>query len=194
MEIRQAVIGDLDAVLGIIADGKAALAAQRLDQWQGGNPTAEKIEADIAGGHTVLAVAQEGDAMPEGCAPLPAGTILGAIALFEGGEADYDTVTEGAWLTSSPNTPRDGVATYLVMHRLAVSAKARRRGVANALLAAGVERARELGLTSVRVDTHEGNVPMQRGFEKVGFTRCCAIEISDPGELSRRRIGFELVL
>ena len=132
--------------------------------------------------------------MPEGCVPLPAGTILGAIALFEGGEADYDTVTEGAWLTSSPNTPRDGAATYLVMHRLAVSAKARRRGVANALLTAGVERARELGLTSVRVDTHEGNVPMQRGFEKAGFTRCCAIEISDPGELSRRRIGFELVL
>lgn len=201
MRIRQATKDNLEAVIGVIADGKAALAAQGLDQWQGGNPTPQTIEEDIAGGHTWVAVAEQSDTAREApcsdmaCASrLAPGAILGAIAYFEAGEADYDNVTEGAWLTDSANRPEAGAVTYAVLHRLAVGARARRRGVASALLQAGVERARKRGLASVRVDTHEGNLPMQHGFEKCGFVRCCAIEITNPGEITKRRIGFELLL
>lgn len=206
MRIRQATLDDLDAVLGIIADGQAALAGLGIDQWQNGYPSHEMIEADIAGGHTWLAVADEAerpgaaddaldaaDGQSEAEPPTP-GTILGTMAYYAQGEPDYDHVTEGAWLTDSANDVARGPVTYAVLHRLAVSARARRRGVAHALLADGIERARAQGLASVRVDTHEGNIPMQRGFEACGFKRCCAIEISFSNEATNRRIGFERVL
>lgn len=179
---------DLDAVLGLIADGQAALAGLGIDQWQNGYPPREMIEQDIAGGHTWLAVADEAEA------DLVPGTVLGTMAYYAQGESDYDHVTEGAWLTDSANDAARGPVTYAVLHRLAVSAQARRRGVAHALLTDGIERARVQGMASVRVDTHEGNIPMQHGFEKCGFARCCAIEISFANEATNRRIGFELVL
>lgn len=200
MEIRQATVEDLDAVLGIIADGQAALAGLGIDQWQGGYPTREMIEEDVAGGHTWLAIADEVEATltasrdGSGIEPIEPGTILGTMAYYADGERDYDFVIEGGWLTESANDATRGPVTYAVLHRLATSAKARRRGVGNALLTDGIERARAQGLASVRVDTHEGNIPMQRGFEKCGFKRCCVIEISFSNEPTNRRVGFELVL
>ena len=50
------------------------------------------------------------------------------------------------------------------------------------------------GFRSVRADTHEGNIPMQRTFEKLGMKRCCEIEISNPLEATKKRVGYEIVL
>ena len=41
MRYRPAVPAEADAVLSLVADGRAALRALDIDQWQGGNPTAE---------------------------------------------------------------------------------------------------------------------------------------------------------
>ncbi len=41
MILRQATPQDLERVVSILEDGRAALAAQGLDQWQGGAPFAE---------------------------------------------------------------------------------------------------------------------------------------------------------
>lgn len=181
MDMRVATMDDLDRVLQIIADGKAALAAQGLDQWQAGSPTPAMLEADVRGGHARLAV--DGD-----------GTVLGTVSVFEEGEGDYDNVTSGAWLTESANDAARGRVRYVVLHRMAVASEARRRGVASFMLARCLEEARARGFASVRVDTHEGNLPMQHTFEKAGMTRCCEIELSNQVELTKKRIGFEIVL
>lgn len=200
MIIRPATFDDLSAVLSIIDDGKAALAALGLDQWQGGNPSRERVEADIEAGYTRVAVDEE------------TGAILGTTAFCDCGEPDYDNVVDGAWLTESPNGVGEdagedagkGAAEgagdcqnpvrYIALHRVAVAANARRRGVASFLVTSGIEEARSRGFASVRVDTHERNIPMQSTFTKCGMTRCCEIRLTNPLESNKKRIGFEIVL
>ena len=181
MILRQATPQDLERVIAILNDGRTALAAQGLDQWQGGAPFAKIAEQDIADGTLWVAV-NEND-MP-----------IGTVTYVYGGEADYSNITAGAWLTQSANCPAEGEATYPVLHRVAVKSDATRQGVATFLLTTCFARAQNEGFLSVRVDTHEGNTRMQHTFEKCGMTRCCEIEITNPFEPTKKRIGFEIVL
>lgn len=181
MLFRQATVEDLDAVMTIIENGRASLAAQGLDQWQGGSPTLEMVSADIAAGHTYVTVDDDG-------------TYLGTIALIDTGDPDFGRVIEGAWLTESPNSPSEGRVRYLTIHRLATAASAVRRGVATFMIERSYEMAREGGFASVRVDTHEGNLPMQGAFVKNGMQHCCDIDITNPLEPTKKRVSFEIVL
>lgn len=181
MLFRQATAEDLDAIMEIIANGRASLASQGLDQWQGGSPTVEMVSADIAAGHTYVTLDEDG-------------TYLGTIALIDTGDPDFDRVTDGAWLTDSPNSPEDGDIRYLTIHRLATAAAAVRKGVATFMIERSYEMARELGFVSVRVDTHEGNLPMQNAFKKNGMTYCCDIDITNPLEPTKKRVSYEIVL
>lgn len=181
LRFRPATADDHAAIVAITTEGREFLAAQGLDQWQGGNPSPERVAEDIACGYSYLAV-DAGTGVP-----------LGSVALCGVAEADYANVRAGAWLTDAPDDPALP-SPYLVLHRMAVASAARGRGVATFMLGRSVEEARRRGFASVRVDTHEGNLPMQGAFLKVGFVRCCEIEITSPIEPTKKRIGFELVL
>lgn len=205
MIFRQATDSDFDVVMEIIEDGRAALANLGIDQWQGESPNAAMIRNDMALGRTYVAVMEERDIeasgidVADGAAPLKAGDIVGTLAYVATGESDYSRITCGAWLTDSPNSSEEAAAasipvSYTTLHRVATSARATRRGVASFMLRASMELAREQGLKSVRADTHAGNGPMQHTFEKCGMTRCCEIELSDPGEPTKERIGYEIVV
>ncbi len=203
MIFRQATARDFEAVMGIIEDGRAALARLGLDQWQGGSPTENMIRDDIAAGHTCVVEYAEADALIDrqnDVCPLVPGTVVGTVAFVGAGEPDYSRVTSGSWLIDLPNTPEEIVAAgrsqaeYVTLHRLATSAAATRRGVASFIIESCLDRARIRGFRSVRADTHEGNIPMQRAFEKCGMTRCCEIEISSQLEPTKKRIGYEIVL
>lgn len=180
MRYRPAVPAEADAVLSLVADGRAALRALDIDPWQGGNPTAEEIEADLANGRTRVAVGDDG-------------RLLGTLA-FVVGEPDYDRVLSGAWRVESPNDPARGEPRYAALHRLCVSARAKRQGVATFMVRQACEEARGLGLVAVRADTHEGNLPMQRTFEKCGMARCCTVDITNPLESTKLRLGYEIAL
>lgn len=182
MQFRPATSADFDDILRITTAAREYLAAQGSDQWAGGNPTPERIREDIARGFDQLAVDE------------PTGAVLGVVAAVGEPEADYDNLTSGAWLTQASNDPAQGPSTYMVLHRMAVAPEARRRGVATFLLAECLKLARARGFVSVRVDTHHKNVPMQGGFEKAGFTRCCELLITSPLEPTKERIGYEIVL
>lgn len=181
MLFRIADESDFDAIVAITAAGRAYLAEQGLDQWQGGNPTPERVREDIARGFDRLAVDEGG------------GEPLGVAALCGEAEPDYANVTAGAWLTPAPNDPALP-SPYAVVHRLAVAPAARRAGVASFLLRGCLDEARARGFASVRVDTHPGNLPMQACFAKCGFARCCDILITSPIEPTKERVGFEAVL
>ncbi|MBM6999812.1 GNAT family N-acetyltransferase [bacterium] len=173
---------DAATILRIGAQGRAALAAMGLDQWSGGTPTPAQVARDVAGGWARLA--------------LDDGVPVGIMSVCAGGERDYDAVNPGSggWLVASANDPADGDVRYLVCHRVAVAADARRRGVARYMYQCAVKEARAAGMASVRVDTHAGNVPMQRLLVSLGFRHCCDVTISNDLEPTKLRLGYELVL
>lgn len=187
MIFRQARAADLDAVMAVIEDGRSALADLGLDQWQGSEPSRKTLVSDIANGCNYL-VADDADE-----------TVLATVCFWDCGEPDYDRVVSGAWLTDSPNSPeaarKSGAPiTYVALHRLASSAASRRKGVASFMIRSCFDLARKRGLASVRADTHAGNIPMQRTFEKLGMTRCCEVHITNPTEATKLRIGYEIAL
>ena len=85
--IRQTLPQDVEAAERALEDGKAALAALDIPQWQGEYPDRIDIEDDMAHGASYVAV-DEG------------GTVLGVMALPFDGEKTYDAI-DGAWLTES---------------------------------------------------------------------------------------------
>lgn len=207
MIFRRATLDDLDEVARVIEEGRAALAALGLDQWQNGSPTRDELRSNIQTQITYVAVIDENDAVPSGVkdslesiVPLEPGSIVGTLAFIDVGEPNYADPEVGAWLNDSPSTSEEAKETgrpvsFAVLHRVATSAAAVRRGVASFMLQQSAQLARERGLKSLRADTHEGNTPMQRTFEKFGMTRCCEIELRfNSNELTRKRIGYEVIL
>ena len=104
------------------------------------------------------------------------GTVLAVMALSFSGEETYDQI--------------DGA----VIHRCAISAAAARRGIMTLMFEEGERIAREHGSQSIRVDTHERNIPVQGLVSKLGYTHCGTITLPYPGEVDPLRIAFEKVL
>lgn len=170
--IRPARPDEVDRLMEVYADGRRALAALGIDQWQSGQPTREMVEADVARGETFVAVDADG--------------IGGAAMIGAGGEPTYDSI-DGAWLLESPSSESD----YLVVHRIATAADHAHRGMAKALFSYADQRARDLGKKSLRVDTHAGNVRMRALMGKLGYTECGVILLAPGVEGTRERVAFE---
>ena len=78
------------------------------------------------------------------------------------------------------------------MHRFAVADAARGQGYAKRLLSHAEAMAAEVGLESVRVDTHPGNAPMRSLLAKCGYVECGSITLDvDYDEPTLERIGYE---
>lgn len=174
--IRKTVPADVEAAEKCLADGKAALASLGVPQWLGDYPNHLDIEADMAEEASYVAVGGDD-------------TVLAVMALSFTGEETYNQI-DGTWLTESDShEPR-----YAVIHRCAISAAAARRGIMTLMFEEGERIARERGAESVRIDTHERNIPVQGLVSKLGYTRCGTITLPYPGEVDPLRIAFEKVL
>lgn len=177
MHIRKTSLSDTEDILRILSDASASLKALGLDQWQNGYPGRKELEADIARGESYVVINEEGNVIASGMISMA-------------GEPDYDTITEGSWLTeSSSDHP-----TYAVVHRLAVSRTAKKRGVASFFFAEAEHKARLAGMKSMRIDTHEGNTPMRSLLTKCGFHECGIIILRNCEEGRPERIAYEKVL
>lgn len=173
---RPTTTEDVLAAEAVLSDGKAALAALDVPQWQGEYPNSIDIITDIE--HGVAYVAAD-----------EAGTILGTLALTFDGDDTYDVI-DGAWLTSSSSTD----ARYAVIHRCAVSAAAARQGIMTFMFEECEHLAVERGCESMRIDTHRNNLPMQGLIAKRGYTSCGTITLPSEGEIDPERLAFEKVL
>ena len=160
----------LDTMCRITEQAKAQLKTLELDQWQKGYPSRTVWEADIAQQTAWLAVENE--------------SILGVFAFQTTPDPSY-TIIEGKWLTDTP---------YASMHRVCVSDHSKGKGVAGAMFNYGFEMARTLGYRSMRIDTHPGNLPMQRALEKAGFLPCGNITLVGGCEDGDLRVAFERIL
>ena len=172
MQVRKTTNVDIDSVMDVLAEGRRAIAALGIDQWQAGYPFRETIETDVENGQSYV-IEDEG-------------TILGTFMLTFDGEPTYDVI-EGAWLTDSNSAePR-----YACVHRIAICDAARGRGVAKFAIDEAMRLALAQGAESVRIDTHPGNVVMRGLCGRMGFAECGTIFISHAGEGTPDRIAFE---
>ncbi len=160
----------------IIDDGRVALSDLGIDQWQGGYPYPSVIEQDIVRGESYLI--EDGDA------------VMATFMMSFTGDPIYDAIENGSWLTDSTSeNPR-----YGVIHRVAVAREHRGKGAATMIMRQAEALARQAGKESVRIDTHPGNVPMRRLFEKMGYLECGIVCVSYADAIFPQRVAYEKVL
>ena len=160
----------LDEICRITDEAKAQLKRMGVDQWQRGYPAREFWLTDIETQRVWIAVEDD--------------KVLGAFLFQTTPDASYGAI-DGAWLTDGP---------YATIHRVCVSDACKGQGVAGKMFAHAFAMAREQGFPSVRIDTHEGNLPMQSALKKTGFHFCGGITLASGVEAGNPRIGFEYVL
>ena len=164
MIIRVAEKKDIDKVMQIIADARASIGRLGIDQWQYGYPTRDIIKEDIILERSFVVEGEDG--------------ICATFALMMNGEPTYKKIYCGAWLTEGE---------YLALHRIAIESTHRGQGIAEAIMAFLDKYAQDNGYISVRVDTHEGNIPMRKMLEKNGFEYCGTIHLLD----GQPRVAYE---
>ena len=175
MNIRATTPRDIDAVMSIIEEARTTIAALGINQWQNGSPNRVMITEDMALGQGRVVTDDEG-------------AVVGTFALIYTGEPTYNAIFDGAW--KGADKADDGSVAYIAIHRVAISLSRRGSGISTAIVEYAESFARILGKSSLRIDTHEGNIVMRKMLEKHGFIHCGTIYLQngDP------RVAYEKVL
>jgi len=109
------------------------------------------------------------------------GKIVGTVALSFDGEPWYDDICNGKWITNGD---------FLVIHRLAVSSDVRGTNLASEVIKQAEKLCASRGVSSIKIDTHEDNIVMQKFVKKNGFEYCGVVILGNEGE----RLAFEKLL
>ena len=165
--IRQSKIEDIDSLMPIFDEARGTIAALGIDQWQNGYPSREVISADVKKEQSYLAELE--------------GEAVATFALIDDGEPTYDEIYSGHWITGDDS--RD----YVAIHRVAISVRCRGSGLSGKIIEYAASFAKKLGRSSLRIDTHKGNLVMRRMLEKNGFVYCGVIYLKS-GE---SRVAYE---
>ena len=141
---------DIDAVMALYDIGRQTMRnTGNTEQWTGGYPHRHMIEEDVRLGRSYV---YEED-----------GVLQAVFALIWGEDPTYRSI-DGAWLSDT--------VPYGTIHRIAS------RGEVPGLGSWCINWCLEL-CGSIRIDTHESNLPMRRTLEKLGFTYCGTILCDD---------------
>lgn len=153
--IRQAVLSDMEELQRIYAAARAIMRANgNPHQWEKGQPYEEELISSIEKG-TLYLCEKEGHA-------------FAAFACIPGEDLTYRTIYEGSWLREAP---------YCAVHR--IGSDGTQKGSLSVIMAYCRELAGEMDL---RVDTHRDNTIMQHLLQKLGFSYCGIIYLSDGDE------------
>lgn len=174
---RHSTPEDIGEIMKITESASAFLRSQGVDQWQKGYPDRRIFLSDT---DTGLGYVLEDE-----------GVIAAVCAITFTEDPSYRDIYDGQWLTEE----RGGAApSYAAIHRMAVNPDLRGKGYAGQLFERAAGLAQEKGMKSIRIDTHEGNLPMQRALRKSGFVRCGRILLQGGAEDGDPRIAFERLL
>lgn len=155
--VRQGECADLPAIMGIIADARAFLGQQGIDQWQGTYPDEAAVQQDIqAGTNRVLVVD---------------GAVAGTASLMPGPDPFYARIDGAGWV---------GERDYMMIHRFAVSAKIRGHHLSQYFLSNLFSEAYRRGVRDLRIDTHAKNVIMQHVVASNGFVYRGVVYLDEP--------------
>lgn len=148
MILRKAIQFDLPAIWEII---QFAIHQRKQDgskQWQDGYPNESTIQNDIDNGNGY--VLDDGE-----------GALAYAAIIFDK-EPAYKKI-EGEWLSNGD---------YVVVHRVAVSERAKGKGMATELFKMIEDMSMNRSIFSIKVDTNFDNIPMLKILNRLGYTYC----------------------
>jgi ribosomal protein S18 acetylase RimI-like enzyme len=164
MIFRKATLGDIHDIMNIIVKAQTYFREQGIDQWQNGYPNDQIIKDDINDGNSYVLLVND--------------IILGTAAILFGIEKTYEVIYNGKWLS-------DGE--YATLHRIAIDSNFWGLGLASTILRKAEKLCIENNINSLRVDTHEDNLPMQGLLKKNGYNYCGIIYLED----GSKRLAYE---
>ena len=167
MEFRKSNKSDVSQIMNIIKQAQAYFKKQNIDQWQNNYPNEEVINKDIENEDSYVMINDN--------------NIVATTVISFDKEKTYDEIYEGKWLTNDD---------YAVIHRIAVDNTYKGRGLSHKIIKYTEELCLKKGVHSIKVDTHEDNIPMQSLLKKNDFKYCGIIYLEDGG----KRIAFEKAL
>lgn len=170
VELRLAVTADLPCIASILEQGRRYLQAQGLPQWQHGyGPDARMAEKDI--------VYREGYVLTED------EEILGYAALTAAPDESYAKIMDGDWEHTFDR--------YLSIHRVAMAAVVRGRGLSRQFITGLLEAARALSCHDIRIDTYPKNHIMEKVILRAGFVYRGKIVLPIP---NGERNAYQIIL
>lgn len=155
LTFRKAEPNDALSVWEILSQAIRRRKEDGSSQWQSGYPNLNTVHSDIEKGYCYLLADQK--------------KIVASAALIFNNEPTYQTI-DGAWLSDGD---------FLVVHRVAVSDEVIGKGVATIFFIEIEEFAKENSVFSIKVDTNFDNLPMLRILEKLNYTYCGEVQVSD---------------
>lgn len=167
MKFRKSVKTDIDSIIKIIKQAQKYFKEQGIDQWQNGYPDISTISNDIINGNSYVLEKDDG-------------IIATVVASFEK-EKSYDSIYEGQWISNGE---------YVVIHRVAVDSTYKGMGLSSQIIKYIEKLCLQKGVYSIKVDTHEDNLSMQKVLKKNEFQYCGIVYLEDKS----KRIAFEKVL
>ena len=166
MRLRKSEAADIDAIMKIIEQAQANFRSAGIGQWQDGYPNRDIIRQDIESEESYV---------------LTMDRVIAATGVVSFQKEDvYDRIYDGRWLS-------DGQ--YAVIHRVAVADGYRGRRLSSAFIELAERLCSERGVRSIKVDTHEDNLPMQTVLKNNGFQYCGIIFL----ESGAKRLAFEKI-
>lgn len=164
MEFRKSVKSDIPQIMSIVKQAQAYFKEQNIDQWQNGYPNEEVINNDIKNEDSYVIIKED--------------EVVATTVVSFDKESSYKNIIDGKWLTNGD---------YGVIHRVAVNNNYKGLGLSHKIMKYAEELCLEKGVHSIKVDTHEENIPMQSLLKKNGFEYCGVIYLEDGG----KRVAFE---
>lgn len=172
MIIRAANTSDIESILEIVNDARMLITSLGFKQWtiESNYPNYETFQHDIL--RQSLYVLESNN------------KVLGMVAICVGQDENYNTI-DGNWISNNSN--------YLTIHRLAIKREFYGNGLAQRLIDFSLNKAKILNISSIRIDTHPLNIPMNNLIKKSGFTYCGKIMIIDD-QIDPIRNAYEKVI
>lgn len=149
LRFRKGTTADFEHIMEIVEDARNWFRRNNIDQWLDGYPTDEIILSDISNGNNYLIEYN--------------GVIIAMVVVIFGIEPTYIKIDGKGWLNDNP---------YATIHRIAVSDKCRRMGIAREILLYAEELCAERGVSDIRIDTHRDNIAMRSMVKKLGYKHC----------------------
>ncbi|WP_203618306.1 MULTISPECIES: GNAT family N-acetyltransferase [Fructobacillus] len=172
--MRRAQARDVSEIVSILQTAKGYLKEQGIDQWQSDYPNEATVQADLD--------AQQGFVLVVG------DEVAGYAAAFEGEDPLYTDIKEGSWADSGH--PHD----YASLHRVAMSDKFRGQRLTPRFFTALISFFYARGARDFRIDTHPGNMPMQKVIANNGFEKRGSVDMLEADHISTKRFAYQLII
>lgn len=167
MNFRRSVKSDIRHIMKIIKEAQQYFKEEGINQWQNNYPNEDVIYNDIENKESYV-IEEDGN-------------IIATIVISFKKEENYNNIYNGQWVTEGECG---------VIHRIAIDNRYKGLGYSNNLIKYVEDVCKAKEVESIKVDTHEENIPMQKLLKKNGFIYCGIIFLEDKS----KRVAFEKIL